>query len=280
MKRLLAVIFTMIFSAFMQPVLAQTCNNASLNGKYVLSGQGDAYNVCLLGILCLAHSTMSTTGYVVADGNGNITSARLFQATNSGVQDSGIVQSAGTYAITDCGNGTLNLTLNGQASTYNLDVNDVDTGGLAHSGAVLDADAGYDEALQMVRTVDPLGANACGSGFSLNGIATNGIEQGHDTLGNPVSTIESLTYNNGAISGTEKTSTPTGFTTAAISGTYSINSDCTVRLTRTIKGVTTAGVHVVTGGDPNVAELPHVTVWQGDWIAPHQSTLPPLHPTW
>ncbi|WP_124634207.1 hypothetical protein [Burkholderia cenocepacia] len=266
MRRILIVIFTMIFSVLMQPALAQTCNNASLNGKYVLSGQGDAYNVCLLGVLCLAHSTMSTTGYVVTDGNGNVTSARLFQATNSGVQDSGIVRGAGTYSVTDCDHGTLNLALNGQVSTYNLDMNDVDTGGLAHSGAVLDADTGYDEALQMVRTVDPTGTNSCGSGFSLNGVATNGIEQGHDNFGNPVSALVSLSYDNGVISGSEKTSTPTGFTTAAVSGTYSINADCTVLMKRTINGTLTAGAHVVTGGDPNVADPPHDTVWQGDRV--------------
>ncbi|WP_434113517.1 hypothetical protein [Paraburkholderia caffeinilytica] len=281
MKRMFSIVLAIFLSSFIGPAWAQTCGNASLNGKYVLSGQGDMYNVCILGGICLAHSTVSSTGYIVADGNGNITSARLFQATNSGVQDTGIVnKSAGTYSVSDCNNGTLSLTLNGQVFMFTLEVNDVDANGLAHSGEVLDADSGHDESLQMVRTVDPAGTNACGSGFSLNGIVTNGIERGHDNVGNPVSGVVSEVFNNGALSGTEKKSSPSGSTTAAISGTYTINPDCSVLMTRTINGTTKTGAHMVSGGDPAALIRQHAFVWQGDWIEYEEEDEEDVPTTW
>ncbi|MEF9388622.1 hypothetical protein V4890_23815 [Ralstonia solanacearum species complex bacterium KE056] len=266
MKRFLAMILMALSFGMVHTAWAQTCNNASLNGKYVLDGQGDTYQTCILGVLCTQHSTLSTTGYVVADGNGNITSARLFEATNSGVQDTGIVQGAGTYSVTNCDSGTLNLALNGQSMTFNMDVDEVDANGLAHSAAALDGDAGYDEALRMIRTVDPTGALACSTGTTLNGRQTNGIERGHDTSGNPRSSLTYLNFNGGSITGGEKIGTPTGFTTSAISGTYTMNADCSVVMTRVVNGVTTAGAHIVSGGDSS-APARHSFAWQGDYMS-------------
>ncbi|MHA6907647.1 hypothetical protein ACQUJS_04295 [Ralstonia pseudosolanacearum] len=266
MRRFLAMILMAVAFGMVHPAWAVTCNNASLSGKYVLDGQGDTYNACILGFLCVGHNTLSTTGYIVADGIGNITSARLFEATNSGVQDSGIVQSAGTYSVTDCDNGTLHLTVSGQSMTFSIDVNDVDVNGLAHSVAALDGDAGYDEALRMVRTVDPTGAFACSTGTTLNGLQSNGIERGHDTSGNPLSSLTYLNFSGGSITGGEKVGTPTGFTTSAISGTYTMNADCSVVMTRTVNGVTTAGAHIVSGGDSGAPER-HSFAWQGDYMS-------------
>ncbi|WP_124633494.1 hypothetical protein [Burkholderia cenocepacia] len=265
MKKLLYIIFFFIIQ-FFHPAWAQTCNNASLNGKYVISGQGDAFNACILGLVCLGHATVSSTGYIVADGNGNITSARLFQAINSGVQDTGIVSNAGTYSITDCDNGALKLIFNGGVSTYNVDIGNIDPAGVAHSGVVLDADPGYDESFQLIRTVDPTGANACGGGLSLNGISVDGIEQGHDSVGNPVSAIVSMTLGGGNLFGSERKASQNGFIASPITGTYVINPDCSILLTRTINGITMAGAHVVTGIDPAAPDLQTVVVWQGDTV--------------
>ncbi|KWN71208.1 hypothetical protein WM23_33050 [Burkholderia ubonensis] len=137
---------------------------------------------------------------------------------------------------------------------------------LAHGAAALDADPGYDEALYVARTVDPTGP-ACGSGRSLNNIGLTGIETGNDNLGNPESAIVSMNFGNGTFSGDESKATQTGFSTSSISGTYTIDSDCSVTLTRTVDDgvtkVTTAGAHVLIGGDP-LAPFGPAFVWQGD----------------
>jgi hypothetical protein len=236
---------------------AQTCSNASLNGKYILSGQGDVYTA-------QKDVTVSTTGYFVADGNGNITSARLFEADNSGVLDSGITPNAGSYSITDCDNGTVSLTFGTRKATFDIDPDNVDSSNLAHNGVMLDTDPKRNESYNLTRTVDPTGAAACGTGLNLTGLQTNESAKGHAPNGQALSFLGNLIFQNGTFSGTDKQTSPNGLTTHTFTGTYSIQSDCSVLLTRTEDGVEIKGAHIVSGGDPR-AKVSHSYVWQGDY---------------
>ncbi|HLJ86956.1 MAG TPA: hypothetical protein VKZ53_09030 [Candidatus Angelobacter sp.] len=274
MKRILGLsVAVAFFAAATFHLQAQTCTNASLNGKYVISGQGDIFTpileLNLFGILVQVgqtDTTTSTVGYIVADGSGNITSARLFQATNAGVSDTDLTTNPGTYNITDCDNGTFSLTFGSTTFNYNIDLDRVEGSadpnpGLAHGAQALDDDAGRDEAFELSRTVDPSG---CGSTFNLGGIRTSGTERGTSPNGDKVSAIISMDFSAaGTFSGTERKSDSGSFTNTAYTGIYTVNGDCTVTATRTIPNPGTSGAHVITGPDGRVTPI-RAWIWKGD----------------
>jgi hypothetical protein len=262
-------------------ISAQTtaCSTATLNGKYVVSGQGDIFTPLLdvLGIIQIGQidTTTSTVGYLWFDGNGGIVSptsrpgvgqaaARLFQATNAGVSDT-------TYTVSaDCSSGTIQLTSadGKQTLSYNLDPDDMTTTtGIANEAVALDADPGRDEALQLNLTVDPTGGCGTGGTFTLAGISTSGFSRGTDPLGSKVSSIVETTYlDNANFLGTEKISTNNGFSVDSFTGAYVINSDCTVNLTKNVNGTQVLGAHVIFGA-PTHHPTRSIWVWQGDYFS-------------
>jgi len=286
MKRSFYLLIALLYVVMeVTTVTAQTttCSNATLNGKYAVSGQGDVYS-CLLGVVC-TDQTMSTVGYFWFDGNGNIASptsgagvgqagARLFQATNAGVSSA---MYTGTYTVSsDCSSGGIQLTSanSTQTLTYNLDPDGIDTNGLSHGAAALDAGQGRDEALQLSRTVDPVGGCGVNGTFTLAGIAIRGLSLGTDISGNKVSNMVEIIFTDSAnFSGSERVSTvDRGFSSNTYTGTYIIASDCTVSLTKNVNGTEIQGAHVITGDDFGSFDV-HSIVWQGDSILPNARFL-------
>src|ERR1019366_2527050 len=83
--------------------------NASFSGSYVFTMTGQCAAVCPTA------SPTQSVGYMVADGNGNITSGSWDVNTGGGDQTVAIT---GTYAVNS--NGTVNLSLSDSLNTYSF----------------------------------------------------------------------------------------------------------------------------------------------------------------
>jgi hypothetical protein len=78
----------------------------------------------LRGLGICTDTTFDTVGYIIADGNGNLTSVRLFLSNNAGVSDATYT---GTYSITDCDNGVLTLLTGTQLLHFSIDLDSIES---------------------------------------------------------------------------------------------------------------------------------------------------------
>lgn len=265
------------FSSVATNMMAQACTNASLYGKFIIAGQGDTFSGLLCGLGICTDTTVSTVGYVWFDQNGNLASpsnigqpaARLFQATNTGVTDTTYT---GSYSVTDCDHGSLSLTpvSGGQTLTFNLSLSSVDGPhsshpNFAHTAVALDADPGSDESLKLTRTLDPFG---CGtSSVNLGGVTTHGYERRTDPSGAKTSLIVTRTFaSDGTFTGTDKRSTQGQLAEDTFTGSYTVNTDCTVQVTETVNNATVQGAHILTTTYEISSFNSDPWVWQGDGL--------------
>jgi hypothetical protein len=282
MKRILEFFGVAAFlaaSTFNLYAQAPTCNNASLNGKYAFAG--DIYtpvlNIFEIIVVGQTDTTVDTVGYIVADGNGNLTSARVFESDNNGVSDTGILTSAGTYSIKDCDKGTVSLTSESKTLNFTIDLDHLAATTdpnqfIAATAQGDDTDQGRDEAFNLAHTLDPLG---CGSTLNFDGEETGGMQRGYTTAGQKMSGIINIKFaSGGTFTGTQKQKVANQpLTISPVSGSYTINSDCTVTASRTIAGVTEAGASVVLSDGYRYLATPWI--WQGESCQASTDTYTP-----
>ena len=246
------------------------CSDLSLIGKYAFAGQGDIYSGLTCGLGICTDTTFDTVGYIVADGKGNLTSARLFDSDNNGVSDTPYL---GTYSITNCDQGTLSLTNGSETLNFTIDLdrlqgpNDPEPN-VAITAQAEATDRGREESVNLSRTLDPAG---CGSTLNFDGMNTAGMQRGYTPAGQKISAVMSMDFfSGGTFSGMEKESVAGVFTASPYSGDYTINYDCTVIAYRNINGTIEAGASIVLGN--GIHYLPDPWIWQGESCQPVTST--------
>lgn len=280
--RLLAVTIAagIVWLAGSVPLRAQTptqtpvCNEASLKGKYSFAGSGDIYSGLLCKLLGVCDdTTVDTVGYIIADGKGNITSARLFESNNAGVSDTTYF---GNYTITDCDTGTLKLITWSQTLNFTLDLNRIQgpkdpEPNVAITAEGEDTDEGREEAINLSHTLDPVG---CGTTLNFDGRNFSGMQRGYTPTGQKLSAIISMDFApGGTFSGIQKQSVNGQYAASPYTGSYTVNFDCTVTASRTVNGMTEAGASIILGNGLHFS--PNPWIWQGESCQPNTDTYGP-----
>jgi hypothetical protein len=117
LTRIAFIVITVFFAA-VSAHAQYSCYDGNLNGKYVLGGGGKKVTLNLLGVVDLEQEH-NTVGYLVFDGNGNITDGKIDEELDSVITEhTGVI---GTYSLSGqfC-NGTLTIQASGYNRTFNL----------------------------------------------------------------------------------------------------------------------------------------------------------------
>jgi hypothetical protein len=262
-KKFLTVLLTVLafWGMYAQNAIAESCTNgAVVSGKYVVDGYGTVYSGPLCGFLGLpicAATTVTTTGYIVFGDNGNITSADLEEATDTGVQT---LIETGKYTISGC---QLTVWLNG-AGTFSFvgNLQNLDSRGVAHGGGMVATDPGTNEVLRFARTVDPAPS------YSLANVTVDGKLNGFSPDGRPWSGISHIKFNADGTSFEETDLIVTGDGPPQIkkyAATCKIDSNWMMRCVETDEstGEQLQAVHQIMGDDPYAPSL-HDWIRQGE----------------
>lgn len=198
-----------------QPCVA--CSNATLNGNYgfVLSGVN---NTSALTV---------TVGQIAADGSGKLTGSET--VSNNGVITSN-VSITGSYALNKNCTGTATITpAGGSASNYSLVV-------IGKQIQMAETDAGFTESGYALAQ----GTATCSDAGIKGTVGFHGIGWKVSTSLTPTAFAGQVKADGlGNLSGTQEGSLGGVVYSTSLSGTYSVNANCTGTITLTGSGLTT-----------------------------------------
>jgi len=197
------------------------CSNGDLNGKYVIGGSGRNVDLDLLGLIELQQH-VEDLGYLVFDGNGNVSQGNIDEEVDSNATDSSVT---GTYDILASCVGTITLNVNG--STRNYSLLPFPTPGGMSSFTFFNSQAGTEIALGATRTFDPAGG--CAANILYGNV---GSGDGHGGSGGmAVSGITEIAFNSDGTFNLMGLGSDNGqISNEQITGTYEVTPDCTARL--------------------------------------------------
>jgi hypothetical protein len=227
MKLMQLFVIVLAAGQLMSALPNTACSNATLQGGYgfVLTGVNSSSTLAAI------------VGEITADGNGNLTGSETI--SNDGVISSNVALT-GTYSIKSTCTGTAKISPSGfPTAKYNLTI--VST---AKQIEMVDTDTGTTESGYAVAVGNTTCTNAGVKG-------TFGFEGGgfNSSLVPSVFAGQSKLDGAGNLTGTETVSAGGTIISGAVTGTYSVNSDCTGSASITFDGgITTANFVLVNGG--------------------------------